>query len=438
MERIRNLTNKNMSRSYGKQSVVTSLLNTSLSIEGNDKPKSYSTPPIPNKIGTKSQREKLVSTPRISLDDIGGSSVDSVSSESLNVEKQPPRSLEEDVKNCFGFEDFSSPSNTDRNLNQSTHPDKSNNTTIQSLAGISPVRRASILPQKGKLGSHLPGFNDFNSTSLSISSPTQPKTHATFAEESRIISGNFLVPAAKTSRFTSRSSKDAIASRFPPPICNLPQSSKVLSPKLLLQRNSIPLEKHTKSTKQLNVNKETQKHERVEINENSLEHAAHVTKYQEETEGNCLIPNLDTNKENLLSEDVDYDDADHVEATVGIDVGIETRKPQNGKENDEEANKNAFVVLKETNKAKTQINKERAILKRKNPVALKPFKVQKQTKVYETVGNTKQLKTAKIITNSKLRYVYLDVLADSYPNAGRLSYKFCIILLLYCMILSFT
>ena len=76
------------------------------------------------------------------------------------------------------------------------------------------------------------------------------------------------------------------------------------------------------------------------------------------------------------------------------------------------------VVLKETNKAKTQINKERAILKRKNPVALKPFKVQKQTKVYETVGNTKQLKTAKIIINSKLRYVYLDVLADLYPNTG--------------------
>ena len=242
-----NGTHQVASDNTGKAALFLSPLNpaNSQASEGTiNKQKAYKTPEIPTRIATKSQRDKLISTPRNSEGDIGEANggVRKKPWSTETIGRKSPCTVKDDIKECFGFEDSSSQSDVDE-IN-GANPDITCNSTVEVLAGISPVRRASILPQKGKLGGHFPGFAQFNVSTASLTSPAQPKAIEISPEAQKILpeESNFLAPkpltslSVRPSRFTATKPK---ASRIPPSVSLLPHSSSLLSPKTLLPNNRI-------------------------------------------------------------------------------------------------------------------------------------------------------------------------------------------------------
>ena len=395
-----NATKVNVSTNSGRPSNLILQINPSSSNESNDQPKTYNTPTIPNKIAAKSQREQLVSTPRASAGNIGDSSIPKDKPATANTADKSPQSTKEAIKNCFGFEDSSSQSDIDITLGEGIHVD----TTCNSTIGISPVRRASILPQKGKLAGHFPGSHVFNSTSTSVTSPGQPKTHVISAEESRILSGNFLAPKLPN-RYNAIRKKGEVPPCLPPPANFLPHHSYSLSPKTFPNSNRVPVERNANNTEQPSTANQTQTHKNVGKDGNIPDNGNCLTKYCVETKDNCPLSNLETVQEMGLVEDR-RNDCGQSEDVPALREAVDLQEQHKGNGDLELADKNAFAVLKETTKNNVKANKKYKTKNRKISAAHKLPKSQTQPLVYETVGTKKQLKAITTINRSKVRYVH--------------------------------
>jgi len=163
--------------------------------------KSQETPLLLNKNPILTHRQKLASTPRLQDE----SYETEMGLEDLQTKNQTPiPSLEQDINNCFGFEDSLSPSKEESVL-KADNKFGSHNEEADWLQTISPVRRASILPQTGKLGGNFPGLNNLCSPNFEANNANtrfKSDTNSKRSKDAQEVVSNYLTEvSSKPSRF---------------------------------------------------------------------------------------------------------------------------------------------------------------------------------------------------------------------------------------------
>ena len=340
-------------------------------------------------------------SPQNSISDHGHISVD----KTLKVDENSPQSRDKEIEKCFGFED----SGDEIEDVESVYSPCS---LTQNLCGISPVRGAGTTSTKDKVEGYL------NSTRASVHSPAYTKYPILQLEETKIISGNInptKLASSKTSRFVFKKPMQidnthslqsnpfkASSSSRPSPTSNSTSlkrgSTNANQPKTkdCNNMNEIMVQKvdsvqHKKVASQIdhvpkNLNNGISNHHlgkspssRCNKKPDSLNHQYEgiensypITKDISES---CQLPNV-LNEPGLA------------ETELAADLG----------------RKNVFNVLKNTTNTNFQSCKANKENGKKIDTFDHPSKSKKQTLIYETVGELKQLKSAPKVKENLGRY----------------------------------
>ena len=337
-------------------------------------------------------------SPQNSISDHGHISVDKI----LKVDENSPQSRDKEIEKCFGFED----SGDEIEDVESVYSPCS---LTQNLCGISPVRGAGTTSTKDKVEGYL------NSTRASVHSPAYTKYPILQLEETKIISGNInpeKLASSKTSRFVFKKPmqienipsfqyKPSNASRTcrPSPTSNSTAmkkgSTNADQPKTIDCNNvdEIKVQK-VDSVQQKQVS--SQKHNVPKnLNNGTSNHhleKSHFLPCNEKPD--TLNPQYEGNENSYpMTKDIsESSPPPNVPNEPCTELAAELGR------------KNVFNVLKNTtntNFQSSQANKDNG---KKIDTFDHPSKSKKQTLIYETVGELKQLKSAPKVKENLARY----------------------------------
>ena len=318
------------------------------------------------------------------------------------VHENSPQSRDKEIEKCFGFED----SEDEIEDVESVYSPCS---LTQNLCGISPVRGAGTTSTKDKVEGYL------NSTRASVHSPAYTKYPILQLEETKIISGNInpeKLTSSKTSRFvfkkpiqieniTSFQYKPSKASSScrPSPTsnstslkkgstnanqsktidCNNEDESKVQKVDSVQQKKVSPQKHHVpKNLKNGINNRNLEKSHPLPCNEkpdslnNQYENIENSYPMTKDISESCQPPNVPNEPCTELAAEL--------------------------------SRKNMFNVLKNTTNTNVQACKGNKENGKKIDAFNHPSKSKKQTLIYETVGESKQLKSAPKVKENLGRY----------------------------------
>ena len=339
-------------------------------------------------------------SPQNSIKDNGHISVDKTS----KLHENSPQSRDKEIEKCFGFED----SEDEIEDVESVYSPCS---LTQNLCGISPVRGAGTTSTKDKVEGYL------NSTRASVHSPAYTKYPILQLEETKIISGNInpeKLASSKTSRFVFKKPmqienipsfqyKPSNASRtcIPSPTSNSTAmkkgSTNADQPKTIDCNNmdEINVQK-VDSVQQKQVS--SQKHN-VPKNLNNGTSNPHLEK------SHTLPCNKKPDSLNHQYEGIENS------YPITKDISDSCQPPNVPNEPCTElaaelSRKNAFNVLKNTTNTNFQSCKANKENGKKIDTFDRPSKSKKQTLIYETVGELKQLKSAPKVKENLGRYAH--------------------------------
>ena len=289
----------------------------------------------------------------------------------------PPKTLKQEIDLCFGF--------GDSDMSEDYEDMEENNVqTLESSTELSPNQSSGLLsPPNEPLNGYL------NSTQASIASPTRRKQHIVPLDVSRIPNRSTYIPCLNpkhlkpTSRFEYKNIRTKVVSNIASSANILPRSMYNLSPSCN-NRNS------TSSKSNFVVPKQapSKVHKPAGISDKIICFDQQQSSQPDQTYVNddIITTNLIEIRDQNHVLDPDVEDEQDLEN----DKNSENKKPDNTK-----TSIDAFALLgkKQDTKSKNNIRKKEA--RKANTTVSKPSKIQKQTLIYETDGDTKKLKAPK-------------------------------------------
>ena len=340
-------------------------------------------------------------SPQNSIKDNEHISVDKTS----KVHENSPQSRDKEIEKCFGFED----SEDEIEEVESVYSPCS---LTHNLCGISPVRGAGTTSTKDKVEGYL------NSTRASVHSPAYTKYPILQLEETKIISGNInpeKLASSKTSRFVFKK---------PMQIENIPSfqykpSKATSSCRPSPTSNSTSLKKGSTNANQ-SITIDCNKVDEIKVQKVDSVQQKKVSpqKHHVPKNFNNGINNHHLEKSHSLpcneKPDSSHHQYENIENSYTITKDIsESCQPPNVLnepelvETEQDADlgrKNVFNVLKNTTNTNVQSCKGNKENGKKIDAFNHPSKSKKQTLIYETVGESKQLKSAPKVKENLERY----------------------------------
>ena len=289
----------------------------------------------------------------------------------------PPKTLKEEIDICFGF--------GDSDMSEDYEDIEENNAqTLDNSSELSPNKSSGLLsPPNEPLNGYL------NSTQASIPSPTRRKQHIVPLDVSRIpnrstynhcINPQLLKP---TSRFEYKNIRTKVASNIASSANILPRSMYNLSPSCN-NRNSTSSKSNFVVPKQAPL----KAHQAAGISDKNNGYDQHQSSQ----------PGHTSAKDDIIS--TNLSEIHGPNQVLGLDVegeqelenntNSENEKPDNSK-----TSIDAFALLKMKQDSKSKNNHRKKETRKANTTVSKPSKIQIQTLIYETDGETKKLKAPK-------------------------------------------
>ena len=289
----------------------------------------------------------------------------------------PPKTLKEEINLCFGF--------GDSDMSEDYEDMEENNVrTLDSSSELSPNQSSGLLsPPNEPLNGYL------NSTQASIPSPTRRKQHIVPLDVSRIPNRSTYIPNLNpqlmkpTSRFEYKNIRTKVASNIASSNNILPRSMYNLSPSCN-NRNSASSKSNFAVPKQA----PSKVHKPSGISDKPIcyDHPQSSQPDQTALKDDIITTNLiETRSPNHVL-DPDVEDEQELEN----DKNLENEKPDNSK-----TSIDAFALLRMKKDSKSKNNHRKKETRKANTAVSKPSKIQKQTLIYETDGDTKKLKAPK-------------------------------------------
>ena len=291
--------------------------------------------------------------------------------------KTPPKTLKEQVKDCFGFCD-SDMSEDYEDMDDNNIPARHNSTELSS------ERSTSISSPP-----HEPLNGYLNSTQASITSPARRKQHIVPLDVSRIPSRSTSIkPNFQTSRFAYNNIRTKAPSVIASSANILPRSMYDLSPNCNLRR-SITTSSNFRAKKQ---SQNPIKKPVVNSDKNVCDNLPTISQQKNERIGDALaITDMISNKINEALDQKDDEDNDN-----------ENKYNLGGTENTDEnkveglkGSKDAFALLRNAKDSTLKDLNRKKEYRKSITMVSKPSKAQKQTLIYETDGDSKKLKAPK-------------------------------------------
>ena len=289
----------------------------------------------------------------------------------------PPKTLKEEIDLCFGF--------GDSDMSEDYEDMEENNAqTLDSSSELSPNKSSGLLsPPNEPLNGYL------NSTQASIPSPTRRKQHIVPLDVSRIPNRSTYNPCLNpqllkpTSRFEYKNIRTKVASNIASSANILPRSMYNLSP-------SCNNRSCTSSKSNFVVPKQAPRkvHQPAGISDKNNCYDQPQSSQPDHTSAtdDVIATNLTETRDQNQVLGLDVEDEQELENNKNC----ENDKPENSK-----TSKDAFALLRMKQDSKSKNNHRKKETRKANTTVSKTSKIQKQTLIYETDGETKKLKAPK-------------------------------------------
>ena len=342
-----------------------------------------------NHIIPKTVQKSSIERPKNGLDNIDMAQITEKS-------RTPPKTLKEQVKDCFGFCD-SDMSEDYEDMDDNNIPERHNSTELSS------ERSTSISSPP-----HEPLNGYLNSTQASITSPARRKQHIVPHDVSRIPSRSkqHIVPldvsripsrstSIKPNFQTSRFAYNNIRTKAPSVIASsaniLPRSMYDLSPNCNLRR-SITAKSNFRAQKQSQHCCDDLYNKPFDPDKNLCDNRPTICQQKNERIGAALaITDMISNKTNEALDPKNDEDND---AENKYNLG-DTENTDENKVEGLKGSKDAFALLRNAKDSKLKDLNRKKEYRKSITMVSKPSKAQKQTLIYETDGDSKKLKAPK-------------------------------------------